>query len=88
MNIRNNPFRVGVFVLFFFMNCLCWNIRGIGKGEKTVSIRKLVETNSIRFMGLVETKHRKTISNRLRRIWEMKNMIYVKSFLLKQIVEV
>ncbi|XP_057529832.1 uncharacterized protein LOC130808373 [Amaranthus tricolor] len=51
------------------MNCLCWNIRGLGKGEKIISIRKLVEKNKLTFMGLVETKHKKTIKNRMKRMW-------------------
>ena len=50
------------------MNCLFWNIRGIGKGEKTVSIKTLVHKNKIAFMGLVETKHRKPFKSRLKRL--------------------
>ena len=51
------------------MNCLFWNIWGIGKGEKTLSIRKLVEKKKVTFMGLVETKHRKSLRNRVKRMW-------------------
>ena len=51
------------------MNCLFWNIRGIGKGEKTVSIKTLVHKKNIAFMGLVETKHRKPFKSRLKRLW-------------------
>ena len=51
------------------MNCLCWNIRGIGKGEKIISIKKLIDTHKVSFMGLVETKHKKTITSRIKRMW-------------------
>ena len=51
------------------MDCLFWNIRGIGKGEKILTIRKLVEKKKITFMGLVETKHRNSLRHRLKRIW-------------------
>lgn len=46
-----------------------WNIRGLGKGEKIATIRGLVLENKISFMGLVETKHRRPIRSRVRRIW-------------------
>ena len=52
-----------------YMNCLCWNIRGLRKGEKTISIRRLVEKNKVSFLGLVETKHKKTIKSRMKRMW-------------------
>ena len=51
------------------MNCLIWNIRGIGKGEKSLAIKSLVTKENISFMGLVETKHRQPFQPRLRRIW-------------------
>ena len=51
------------------MNCLFWNIRGIGKGEKTVSIRSIVKNKNIVFLGLVETKHRKPFKSRVKRLW-------------------
>ena len=51
------------------MNCLFWNIRGIGKGEKGWSIRNLVDKKKIIFMGLVETKHRNSLQNRMKRMW-------------------
>ena len=51
------------------MNCLVWNIRGIGKGEKSLSIRKIIQEKKITFMGLVETKHRNSIQFRLKRMW-------------------
>ena len=51
------------------MNCLLWNIRGIGKGEKIMSIRSLVNNKKIAFMGLVETKHKKSFKSRMRQIW-------------------
>ena len=53
----------------FYMNCLLWNIRGIGKGERTMSIRKIVEEKKISFMGLVETKHKRSIRSRMKRMW-------------------
>ena len=51
------------------MNYLFWNIRGIGKGEKSLSIRGLVKKKKVSFMGLVETKHRHPFQNRFRRLW-------------------
>ena len=51
------------------MNCLFWNIRGIGKGEKVTSIRKLIVTHKASFLGLVETKHKRTLKNRIKRMW-------------------
>ena len=51
------------------MNCLLWNIRGIGKGEKIMSIRSLVKNKKIAFMGLVETKHKISFKSRIKRIW-------------------
>ena len=51
------------------MNCLLWNIRGIGKGEKALSIRSIVKSKDIAFMGLVETKHRKPFKSRIKRLW-------------------
>ena len=53
----------------FIVNCLFWNIRGISKGEKTLSIRSLVKKKNVSFMGLVETKHRHPFQSRLRRLW-------------------
>ena len=46
------------------MNRLFWNIRGIRKGEKSVSIRKIVEKRKVSFMGLVETKHKVVAINK------------------------
>ena len=60
---------VSGFVVIANMNCLLWNIRGIGKGERTISIRKIVEEKKVSFMGLVETKHKRTIRNRMKRMW-------------------
>ena len=56
-------------VLFFNMNCVFWNIRGLGKGEKSMSIRKLVEKKKVSFMGLVEIKHKRFIRIRVKRMW-------------------
>ena len=53
----------------FNMNYLFWNICGIGKGEKSMSIRKLAEQKKVNVMGLVETKHRKSLRNRMKRMW-------------------
>lgn len=51
------------------MNFLFWNLRGIGKGEKTSSVRKLVMENKISCMGIVETKHKNSLRGRMRRMW-------------------
>ena len=51
------------------MNFLLWNIRGIGKGERTKPIRNIVGKNNISFMGLVETKHKRSLSRRMKRMW-------------------
>ena len=47
----------------------CMEFRGIGKGEKTMSIRSIVKKRNIAFMGLVETKHRKPFKPRMKRLW-------------------
>ena len=39
------------------------------KGEKSVSIRKIVEKRKVSFLGLVETKHRRSIRIRMKRMW-------------------
>ena len=51
------------------MNYLFWNICGIGKEEKSMSIRKFLEQKKINVIGLVETKHRKSLRNRMKRMW-------------------
>ena len=51
------------------MNCLLWNIRGIGKGEKVMSIRELIDSHKVSFLGLVETKHKRTLMSRIKRLW-------------------
>jgi endonuclease/exonuclease/phosphatase family protein len=51
------------------MNILCWNVRGLGKGEKCISIRNLISMHRISLVGLVETKHRRSFSRRVRRMW-------------------
>lgn len=51
------------------MNCLFWNVRGVGKGEKCISIRNLVKRNKISLLGMVETKHRHSFRRRVRRMW-------------------
>ena len=51
------------------MNLLLWNIRGIGKGERTKPIRNIVGGKNISFMGLVETKHKTSLRSRMKRIW-------------------
>lgn len=56
-------------IFMFLMNFLFWNIRGVGKREKTTSIGNLVVKNKISFMGLVETKHLKSLHCRMRRMW-------------------
>lgn len=51
------------------MNCLFWNIRGFGRGEKISTIHNLVEKHRISFLGVVETKHCRPFKNRIRRLW-------------------
>ena len=51
------------------MNSLFWNIRGIGKGEKIVTIRNLVDRHKVSILGLVETKHKRSIKSRIKRMW-------------------
>lgn len=51
------------------MNCLSWNIRGMGKGENLTTITNLVVKNKISFLGLIEIKHRRSLKFRMRRIW-------------------
>ena len=53
----------------FYMNCLVWNIRGIGKGEKALSITSIIKSKDIDFMGLVKTKHKKSFKSRIKRLW-------------------
>lgn len=51
------------------MNFLFWNVCGLGKGEKNMSIQKLVGKYNIYFLGMVETKHRRPIKRRIKRLW-------------------
>ena len=51
------------------MKCLFWNICGLGKGERSMSIRNLVEKKKVSFMGLLETKHKRFIRSRMKRMW-------------------
>ena len=67
-------------MLNLIMNCLFWNIRGIGKGEKTLSIRSLVRKKNVSFMGLAETKHRKPFQSRFRRLWGNDDYDYCEVF--------
>lgn len=53
----------------YHMNCLFWNIHGIRKGEKSMSIRNIVDKKKVTFMGLVETKHKRLIGCRMKRMW-------------------
>ena len=39
------------------------------EGERTVSIRKIVEEKNVSFMDLVETKHKKSLQNKIKRMW-------------------
>lgn len=66
---------IGVLVNFLnlIMNLIFWNIRGLGKGEKVKTIRKLVGNYNISFLGLVETKHRVSIKNGVKRLWGYDN---------------
>ena len=51
------------------MHLLTWNIRGIKTSEKLPIIKRIITQNTISFLGLVETKHKVSFSNKLRRIW-------------------
>lgn len=51
------------------MHCLFWNICGLGKGEKISIIKSLVRKNKISFLGLVETKHRRSSKRKIKRMW-------------------
>ena len=62
------------------MKGLFWNIRGLGKGEKIMTIRKMVDRHKISFMGLVETKHKKTIKPRIKRMWGHDDYEFCKVF--------
>ena len=61
-----NSYNFGI--ALFNMNCLLWNIRGIGKGERSIVIRKLVNQQKVTFMGLVETKHKNSMRSRMKRM--------------------
>lgn len=51
------------------MNLLLWNVRGLGRGEKCITIRNLIRMHKVAFLGLVETKHRNSFQSRVRRMW-------------------
>ena len=51
------------------MNCLFWNIRGIGEVKRSMSIRRIVDKKNVTFMGLVETKNKRSIRSRMKRVW-------------------
>lgn len=53
----------------FLMNCACWDVYGLGSREKLSTINKLVRKSSFSFLGLVETKHKRTCDRKVRRIW-------------------
>lgn len=51
------------------MNLLFWNVRGLGRGEKCITIRHLISLKKISLLGLVETKHKHSLVRRVRRMW-------------------
>lgn len=51
------------------MNLLFWNVRGLGRGEKCITIKELIIRKKISFMGLVETKHRNSFNRGVGRMW-------------------
>lgn len=51
------------------MNFLMWNVRGLGRGEKCIGIRSLINMHKVGVLGLVETKHRNSFGSRVRRMW-------------------
>lgn len=67
-------------ILFSIMNFVVWNVRGVGKGEKCLIIKNLVGKYKIGFLGLIETKHRQTIRNRLKRMWGSDDFVFCESF--------
>lgn len=48
---------------------LLWNARGLGRGEKCITIKNLISLHKISILGLVETKHRNSFRSRVRRMW-------------------
>ena len=67
--MEGTPNRVEFTHCFLFMNCLFWNIRGIGKGEKVLTLRKMLVSHKISFLALVETKHKRSLKRRIKRVW-------------------
>lgn len=51
------------------MNLLFLNVRGLGRGERCISIRKLIHRRKLSLVGLVETKHGRSFNRRIRRMW-------------------
>lgn len=61
------------------MNLLMWNVRGLGKGEKCLTVKNLIRANKINFMGLIETKHRHTIRSRAKTMWGSDDFAFCES---------
>lgn len=55
------------------MNCLVWNVRGIGGSGKASVIRNLVLSRNPAVMGSVETKHSTLTMQLVRRWWGKDN---------------
>ena len=51
------------------MNCVCWNVRGIGGGGKDAAIKKLINDTKPFFLGLVETKHSQVRDSKIKNWW-------------------
>ena len=51
------------------MNFLCWNVRGVGSGNKVGSVKKFVREQKVRFLGLVETKKKDCTDQFIRSMW-------------------
>ena len=51
------------------MNFMCWNVRGVGSGNKVGTIKEWVRKEKIRLLGLVETKKKDCNYQLIRNIW-------------------
>ena len=59
------------------MNCVCWNVRGIGGVGKDEAIKRLVcETNPF-FLSLVETKHSQVYHTKIKKWWGVRDYKWV-----------
>ena len=59
------------------MNCISWNVRGIGGCSKDVAIKKLIREASPFFVGLVETKHYLVSETKIKKLWRIDDYKWV-----------